>query len=191
MYTVCYVLTDDARLAYYDELLISLSSLRGQRDDGPVLILTDEATAAELERQGRRDHRALMAQERVVATPREYSQKERSRFIKTSMREHVEGDLFFLDTDTVFPSPWTWRSRQTSPSPLTTTSPWRNGQHTPCEGSPTSSRDAAIPWTSRGPITTADAFGHGIRSRPTPSSTNGTKRGSVADKGASSRTSHP
>lgn len=105
MYTVCYVVTDDEKLAHYGELIISIASLRKQRHDGPVAILTDEATAAELELQDRHDHEALHAELRVVDTPKAYSQTERSRFIKTSVREHVDGDLLFLDTDTVVARP--------------------------------------------------------------------------------------
>ena len=101
-YTVCYVVSDDETLSFYTELLISLSSLRKQRFDGPVIILTDEMTAAEIERQDRVDYKELLAELRVVDVPSSYSQKEKSRFLKTSMRKYIAGSFFYLDTDTVF-----------------------------------------------------------------------------------------
>lgn len=106
MYTVCYILTDTEELMYYNEMLISLSSLRMQRFSGPVVILTDESTAAELQKQKRCEYKELGGAElRIVAVPGSYTQKEKSRFLKTSMRDLLSGDFLFLDTDTVVSEP--------------------------------------------------------------------------------------
>lgn len=45
MYTICYVLTDSERLNYYNELLISLRSLRLHMSDVKVCVLLDDITA--------------------------------------------------------------------------------------------------------------------------------------------------
>ena len=105
LYKVCYVISENEKLIYYNELLISLSSLRKQGFDGAVIILTDQTTAIEIERQKRCDHQELLAELRIVETPVSYSQKEKSRFLKTSMRAHISGDFLFLDTDTVIAGP--------------------------------------------------------------------------------------
>ena len=101
MYSVCYVLIDNTMLRYYNELLISLSSLRQKGFRGSVRILTDEKTAKEIEKQNSQELMELSAELVVIDIPDKYSQKERSRFIKTSMREYVKGDFLFLDTDTI------------------------------------------------------------------------------------------
>ena len=101
MYSVCYVLIDNDILRYYNELLISLSSLRQKGFQGPVRILTDESTSKEIEKQNGQELTELSAVLVVIDIPDKYSQKERSRYIKTSMREYVKGDFLFLDTDTV------------------------------------------------------------------------------------------
>ena len=101
MYSVCYVLIDNSMLRYYNELLISLSSLRRRGFQGPVRILTDESTEKEIEKQNCQELTELSVELVVIDIPDKYSQKERSRFIKTSMREYVKGDFLFIDTDTI------------------------------------------------------------------------------------------
>ena len=105
MYSVCYVVTDNEKLTYYNELVISLASLRKHGNDCPVVILTDKSTAAEIRKQKYDDLGELKAELRVIDAPASYSQKENSRFIKTSMREYVSGDFLFIDTDTVIAEP--------------------------------------------------------------------------------------
>lgn len=101
MYSVCYVLIDNDMLRYFNELLISLSSLRQKGFQGPVKILTDERTAKEIEKQNCQELTELSAELVVIDIPDKYNQTERSRFIKTSMREYVKGDFLFIDTDTI------------------------------------------------------------------------------------------
>lgn len=105
MYSICYVLTDNEKLVYYNELLISLASLRKHENDCPVVILTDEMTAEEIRKREHNDLEELKAELRVIKTPDVYSQEEKSRFIKTSMREYIDGDFLFLDTDTIVAEP--------------------------------------------------------------------------------------
>jgi len=48
MYTVCYVLTDSASLSFFNEMMISISSLRHYGYAGRVVVVTDPATAAHM-----------------------------------------------------------------------------------------------------------------------------------------------
>lgn len=101
MYTVCYVLTDSDSLQYYNELLISLASLRKRGFQGKVVVLTDEKTGSIIEKQARHELDELCADYIIVDIPARYSQKEKSRYIKTSMREYIKGDFLYIDTDTI------------------------------------------------------------------------------------------
>lgn len=105
MYTICYVVVDDGKLKYYNELLISLASLRRHEPEVPVIVLTDEMTATSIGKQDHDDLGNLKAGLRVIQIPGSYSLKEKSRFIKTSMREYVSGDFLYIDTDTVIAEP--------------------------------------------------------------------------------------
>ena len=108
MYTVCYVLADNEELFYYNQLLISLYSLRKRGNNGRVCVLMDIETIRYLEKRNRRELDEFRAERVVIQVPDAYSQKEKSRFMKTSLRDHLEGDVLYIDTDTVitdsFPS---------------------------------------------------------------------------------------
>lgn len=101
MYTVCYVVTDETGLKYYNEMMISLASLRKQAFSGQVRIVTDAETRALFTEANIRELAAFDAAVTVVDIPDGYTQKEKSRFIKTSLRKYMQGDYLFLDTDTV------------------------------------------------------------------------------------------
>ena len=86
MYTVCYVLTDSDSLQYYNELLISLASLRKRGFQGKVVVLTDEQTGSIIEKQARHELNELCADYIIVDIPARFSQKEESRYIIIHVR---------------------------------------------------------------------------------------------------------
>lgn len=98
--TVVYVLISGEKDLYYEQALVSLYSLRLYNPDINVVVLTDDITAGNL--NGKRGGlEKLGAKIQVVDVPQNYTPKERSRFIKTSFRHFLKGDLLFIDTDTV------------------------------------------------------------------------------------------
>ena len=99
-YFICYILVDNERLFYYNQLLISIASLRKRNPHLPVIVLLDEETKQILPQKNpefERWHISSM----TISVPKEYEQKARSRFIKTSVRQYVRGDYLYIDTDTV------------------------------------------------------------------------------------------
>ena len=100
-YNVCYVLTDNHELIYYDQLVISISSLRRNDYCGTVYVFVDETTCDIISNIERRDLDDLQVKLVKVDTPKEYTQKEKSRYIKTSLRNIIAGDVLLLDTDTI------------------------------------------------------------------------------------------
>jgi hypothetical protein len=65
-----------------------------------ISFLTDDITASCLD--GNRRHLYdLVNETRVVSLPPSMSKKERSRWLKTSMRQHIDGDFLYIDCDTI------------------------------------------------------------------------------------------
>jgi hypothetical protein len=81
-------------------LLLSIYSLRWRNKKAKITLLTDEQTAATFTGK-RREILELIDEHRVIKVPVSFSLQQRSRFIKTSMRQHVRGDFLFVDCDTV------------------------------------------------------------------------------------------
>lgn len=101
MYTLCYILTDDKKLRYYNQLLISLASLRLHTFAGKVCVLMDDVTAGIL-RANNCDALSDFGVESIVVNIQgNYTQEEKSRYLKTELREHLSGDVLYIDTDTI------------------------------------------------------------------------------------------
>lgn len=95
---IVYVVVSSDKDVFLEELWVSLWSLRQYQSDAIVKVLVDDMTAERIE-----EHpiHSLINEVVVVATPKGYTPMQRSRVIKTQIRNFVEGDLFFIDTDTV------------------------------------------------------------------------------------------
>jgi hypothetical protein len=79
-----YVLTSSERDYYYEQFFLSLASMRLHNPDAEIIVLIDEKTKQGL--TGKRSgYEAMSSQIIVVKVPDELSQKEASRWIKTSI----------------------------------------------------------------------------------------------------------
>ena len=100
-YSCCYVLTDDKDLQYFNQMMISLTSLRYVGFTGAVYVVTDSETARLI--NPRNDElNSISAELVVIEIEGKYTEKEKSRYLKTSLRKYIQGDTLFVDTDTVF-----------------------------------------------------------------------------------------
>ena len=95
-----YVLTSSENDIYYEQFLLSLASMRLYNPDAEVITLIDEKTKQGL--TGKRSgYEKLVSRIIILKAPGELSQKETSRWIKTSVRNHLSGDFIFIDCDTI------------------------------------------------------------------------------------------
>jgi hypothetical protein len=95
-----YVLTSSNKDTYYEQFLLSLTSLNLYNPTAEIIILTDKNTRETL--TGTRcNYEKKVSQVNTVVFPEGLTQKEISRWIKTSIRRHVSGDFLFLDCDTI------------------------------------------------------------------------------------------
>lgn len=98
---IVYVLVSQESDYYYEMLLLSLYSLRlyHPKGDAEVEVVMDEDTHRRLV-----DMKAEMLNDVtpiVVPIPPEYTVMQRSRYLKTQLRQLVKGDFLFIDCDTL------------------------------------------------------------------------------------------
>lgn len=99
----CYALTDVPGGPYADMAFISATLLRRVHTDARIVILCDEATHAWLD-AGESSLRAAVDRViRIVTNATGGAQ--RSRLVKTAIREHVEGDFLYIDADAMVVRP--------------------------------------------------------------------------------------
>lgn len=90
--------TDDI---YFEQVWASAWSLRHYNPDAHVVVLTDEATKDTIYSDARKEALNYIDEIVTVEFDADYSNKEKSRWIKTNMRSLISGDFLFIDADTV------------------------------------------------------------------------------------------
>lgn len=99
-----YALISNADDYYAEQTLISMYSFRRHNPDACVVLVTDSATLNSL--TGPRVQIKEFASEIVtVEAPAGFTPKERSRYIKTTLRQTLTGDFMYLDNDTIVTGP--------------------------------------------------------------------------------------
>lgn len=100
MYKFVYVLTSTEKDLFYEQCYLSVVSLKLHNKDAYTVLLTEKETYESF-KAGR--NRMLEYFDEVVCEDfgDEYSKKIKSRLLKTSLRNLVDGDLLFIDCDTV------------------------------------------------------------------------------------------
>ena len=97
---IVYVVTSDETDIYLEQALLSVFSLRKHNPDAYVELVVDQDTDATI--VGKREEILKYINYKVVVSvPEEYNKVCRSRWIKTSLRQHIQGDFLFIDTDTI------------------------------------------------------------------------------------------
>ena len=96
-----YVLVSKPEDYYYEQLLISVTSLRKHNPNAFVTVLVDNRTNETLCGPLRGRIKDLVQNIVVVDFDDNLNNTKRSRYLKTTMREHIQGDFLFVDCDTV------------------------------------------------------------------------------------------
>lgn len=97
---IVYVVTSDETDVYLEQALLSVFSLRKHNPDAYVELVVDQDTDATI--VGKREEILKYIDNKVVVNvPEEYNKVCRSRWIKTSLRQHIKGNFLFIDTDTI------------------------------------------------------------------------------------------
>lgn len=97
-----YVLTSTPKDFYYEQALMSIFSLRQKMPDAKIIILVDDKTKKSFTAENKRTAIFKYASEII---PVEFDENvpnvDRSRLIKTSIPEYVEGSFLYIDCDTI------------------------------------------------------------------------------------------
>lgn len=97
---IAYILTSTPNDTYYEQTVISVSTLRKFMPDADIYILTESATKNTL--TGKRTALDKFNVNYVVVdVPQEFNNRDRSRFIKTSMNKHLPKNFVYIDNDTI------------------------------------------------------------------------------------------
>lgn len=97
---IVYCLISDINDYFYEQLLISLCSLRKHNPYAEVEVVCDHDTFNTFT-GNRRGIFDFNIQTVVVETPSDWGKRERSRYLKTNLRELTKGDYLYIDTDTI------------------------------------------------------------------------------------------
>lgn len=97
-----YALVSTFEDTYYEQLLISLYSARLHNPTATIVVVCDEGTVKTFEtRKGILNYTDNII---PIATPCDWNNLQKSRYLKTNLRKFVEGDYLFIDTDTIITS---------------------------------------------------------------------------------------
>lgn len=97
---IIYTLTSTEKDIYFEQALVSTCSCRMYNPDAEIILMVDPETNATL--KGKRAEIDRYITRRVtVECPKGFSNKDKSRFVKTSIRQNIVGDFLFIDCDTV------------------------------------------------------------------------------------------
>ena len=97
---ILYVLVSTNDDIFAEQTYLSLLSLKRHNDSCSVSLLVDNKTAKSLKSR-KFDLMSLVDEPIIVDMPEEMSNKYKSRVLKTSMRNYVEGDFLYIDSDTI------------------------------------------------------------------------------------------
>ena len=95
-----YVLSSTKKDLYYEQFLLSITSLKLYTPNADIVLLCDLKTKENLTGV-RSNHERLINKTIVVEAPINMLQIDISRYLKTSMRRHLSGDILFIDCDTI------------------------------------------------------------------------------------------
>lgn len=95
-----YVLTSNENDSYLEQALLSIYSARKHNPDASIYLVVDGKTCSTIN-----GSRALIRQYLTdvisVDLPANLSNMQKSRYLKTKLREIVDGDFLYIDTDTI------------------------------------------------------------------------------------------
>lgn len=96
-----YVLTCSESDNYLEQAWMSIWSLKHHNPTMQVSLVVDDTSCALIKSTYRKKMLDLVDELVCIHVPEGFDQRAKSRWLKTSLRTHIEGDFLFIDTDTV------------------------------------------------------------------------------------------
>lgn len=98
---IVYVVISGEQDIYFEQVWASAWSLKHYNPEAHILLLTDEETKLTIYSDARKESLNYIDEIVTVDFDADYTNKEKSRWIKTNMRNLVSGDFLFIDADTI------------------------------------------------------------------------------------------
>lgn len=100
---IVYVVVSNDNDVYLEQALLSVYSAKFYNPNTEIILLVDNFTNATI--KGKRAKILDYISSKVVVEIKgKYTNQQRSRILKTSVREYIEGDFLFIDSDTIITS---------------------------------------------------------------------------------------
>lgn len=96
-----YVLTSTSKDLYYEQCLMSAFSLRHHMPNAEIIVLVDNKTHASFTAENKRTALSEYAEIKSVDFEDNVPNIDRSRLIKTSIPEYIDGSFLYIDCDTI------------------------------------------------------------------------------------------
>ena len=96
-----YIVTSSLEDIYWEEAWVSAWSTRYHNPDARIALVCDKETLETAKKSYRAKSLELFDETITVDFDPEISNKQRSRWIKTNLREYIRGDFLFIDSDTI------------------------------------------------------------------------------------------
>ena len=97
---ITYVVVSDETDYFLEQALLSVFSLRKHNPEATVELVVDKDTATTL--TGKRGEiKSYVNQVTAVDVPESFNKGQKSRWLKTNLRNLIEGDFLYLDNDTI------------------------------------------------------------------------------------------
>lgn len=97
---IVYAVVSNEKDIYLEQTLSSVYSLRLYNPEAHVILIVDEDTNKTI--QGKRSEILKYITEKIIVkAPQEYTQVQKSRYLKTTLRQNIKGDFLFIDSDTI------------------------------------------------------------------------------------------
>lgn len=98
---IVYVVISDQEDYYLEQALISVHSCRAHNGDAHIALITDERTLDTCKEGARARFLKYFDSTKIIDTSQFATKIKRSRFIKTNLRNIIDGDYLYIDCDTV------------------------------------------------------------------------------------------
>lgn len=98
---IVYVVISSEQDNYFEQVWASAWSLKHYNPEAHILLLTDEETKLTIYSDARKESLNYIDEIVTVDFDADYTNKEKSRWIKTNMRNFISGDFLFIDADTI------------------------------------------------------------------------------------------
>lgn len=97
---IVYVVVSNQNDWYYEQAILSMYSAKLYNPDSEIILVIDDKTDIYIKNHPFRIE-TIVSDMVMISLPSQYNNMQRSRILKTNLRQYIRGDYVFIDTDTI------------------------------------------------------------------------------------------